>query len=96
MSLLNRFRQKKTEGEAERVARLLRTGRIAEGTIFDISDDGQDNAAQVFYSYSINGVDYESSQLLTDEQHSQKSNYTPGARIIVRYDPRQPGNSVVV
>ncbi len=96
MSFLSRFRQKKTEGEAARVARLLRTGRIAEGTIFDISDDGQDNAVQVFYSYSINGMDYESSQLLSDEQPSQKSNYAPGARIIVRYDPHQPGNSVVV
>lgn len=95
MSLLNRFWQKKTEGEAARIARLLRTGRIAEGTILDINDDDQ-AAAQVFYSYNIGGMDYESSQLLSGEQRQQKSNYAPGSRITVRYDPRQPGNSVVV
>lgn len=95
MSLINRFRRKKTEDDAARMDRLLRTGRIAEGTILDINDDDQ-AAAQVFYSYNIGGMDYESSQLLSDEQRQQKSNYAPGARIIVRYDPRQPGNSVVV
>jgi len=96
MSFINRFRQKKTEDDAGRIARLLRTGRIAEGTIFDISDDAPDAAAQVFYTYSIGGMDYESSQILSEEQHQQKSNYKPGTRITVRYDPRQPGNSVVV
>ncbi len=97
MSFISRFRRKKTEDDAGRVARLLRTGRIAEGTVFDISgDDSPDADAQIFYTYSIGGMDYESSQLLSEEQRQEKSNYKPGTRITVRYDPRQPGNSVVV
>ncbi len=96
MSLLSRFRRKKTEDDAARMARLLRTGRIAEGTIFDINDDDQAGARQIFYSYSIGGIDYESSQLLSEEQRSQSSNYIPGTRVVIRYDPHQPGNSVVV
>ncbi len=96
MSFISRFLQKKTEDDAGRRARLLRTGRIAEGTVFDISDDAPDAAAQIFYTYTIGSMDYESSQLLSEEQRQQKSNYKPGTRITVRYDPRQPSNSVVV
>ncbi len=97
MSFISRFLRKKTADDAGRVARLQRTGRIAEGTVFDISDDdAPDAAAQIFYTYTIGSMDYESSQLLSEEQRQQKSNYKPGTRITVRYDPRQPGNSVVV
>ncbi|MFN2455327.1 MAG: DUF3592 domain-containing protein [Pyrinomonadaceae bacterium] len=96
MSILSRFRRKKTEDEAARTARLRRTGRIAEGIIIDISDDESGNPAHIFYSYSIGGIDYESSQPLDEEQRSQPANYAPGTRVVIRYDPHQPGNSVVV
>lgn len=80
-----------------RRARLLLTGRIAEGTIIDIGDETSSGAfTQIFYSYNISGVDYESSQILDREQQQHPLDYAPGARITVRYDPHQPGNSIVV
>jgi hypothetical protein len=39
---------------------------------------------------------YESSQKLSAAQQERESEYAPGKQIIVRYDPRQPANSIVV
>lgn len=95
MSFLDRFRRKK-EDEAARISRLLRSGRIVEGIVIDVSPENSDLITHVFYRYNIAGVDYESSQELSPEQQLQAINYAPGARIVIRYDPRQPGNSIVV
>jgi Protein of unknown function (DUF3592) len=95
MSLLDRFRRKK-EDEASRFARLSKTGRLTEGSVLDITADDQERITQVFYTYNIAGVEYESSQKLTTEQSARPAGYAPGSTIVVRYDPRQPGNSIVV
>jgi hypothetical protein len=96
MSLLSRFRRKKGgNDEVMRRARLLLTGRIADGMIFDTQTD-ETGAIFVFYSYNIGGVDYESSQALNYDQRRRQAEYKPGASITVRYDPRHPTNSVVV
>jgi hypothetical protein len=50
----------------------------------------------IYYTYEISGVDYQSSQHLNAEQQQRPLDYSPGAIITVRYDPRQPANSVVV
>jgi hypothetical protein len=96
MGLLGLFRRKQDNTEAARRARLLRAGRIAEGTVFDIGTDEQGTLTHVFYSYEINGVDYESSQTLDETQAARPADYAPGARVTIRFDPRQPANSVVV
>ena len=96
MGIFDLFRRKKVDDEAARRARLLQTGRIADGTIFDISTDQSGAITQIFFNYNISGVEYEASQALEPEQRLRQSDYAPGARITVRYDPRQPGNSVVV
>lgn len=96
MSLLSFFRRSKSDGEAERRARLLTRGRIAEGRILDISELDSGQITHIFFSYSINGVDYESSQTLDATQQNKQSEYAPGAPVTIRYDPNQPGNSVVV
>jgi hypothetical protein len=95
MSLLDRFRKKK-EDETSRITRLLKTGRIVEGHILDITSDAAGRITHVFYAYNIAGVEYESSQLLDNQQQTSAKRYWPGARVEIRYDPRQPGNSVVV
>lgn len=95
MSFLDRFRRKK-EDEAARIFRLLRSGRIVEGIVIDVSPENSELITHVFYRYNIAGVDYESSQELSAEQQLRAIDYAPGARIVVRYDPRQPGNSIVV
>jgi hypothetical protein len=96
MGLLSFFRRDRRDAEAERRTRLLRTGRIADGTVFDVGMNDADEISHVFYSYSINGVEYESSQTLDDSQRQRPASYAPGASITVRYDPHQPANSVVV
>jgi hypothetical protein len=97
MGILDIFRRKQTgDPEEERRAALLRAGRIAEGSIFDVITDEAGAITQVFYNYEINGVEYESSQTLDPRQRERSADYFPGARVTVRFNPRQPGNSVVV
>ena len=96
MGLFALFRRGKTDPEAARRAHLLRAGRIADGTVFDVGTDDAGVITHVFYHYEISGVEYESSQTLDDSQRSRPIDYSPGASITVRYDPHQPANSVVV
>ena len=95
MTFLDRFRSKK-EDEASRISRLLRTGRMVDGCILDAVTDGDGLIVQVTYSYTLAGVQYESSQDLSKEQQQHPSRYAPGRQIIVRYDRQRPANSVVV
>ena len=96
MGIRDFFRRSKTDDEAERRDHLLRAGRITEGSIFDVITDEAGAITHVFYNYEINGVEYESSQLLDAGQRQRSGDYFPGARVTVRFNPRQPGNSVVV
>ena len=99
MSLWNLFQKEKPDSknaERERHQRLLTTGRIAEGRIIDVDGAGLDDIKQIFYVYNVNGADYESSDFLTADQRERMGEYAPGSKISVRYDPRQPANSVVV
>ena len=96
MPLSNLFRRKKTDPEAERRARLLAGGRIADGIILDTGNDEAGSIRQIYYRYEVSGVEYESSQLLDDSQRQHEGTYCPGASVTIRYDPHQPGNSVVV
>jgi hypothetical protein len=95
MSFLNRFRRK-IEDEPSRIARLSKTGRMTDGNIIDAVSDGDGKITEVTYTYMLAGVQYESSQPLSDVQQQHDTDYAPGKQIIVRYDPRQPANSIVV
>jgi hypothetical protein len=96
MGILDIFRRKPNDDEAARRAALLRTGRITEGSIFDVITDDAGTITHVYYNYEINGVEYESSQTLDPGQRTRSADYFPGARVTVRFNPRRPGNSVVV
>ena len=96
MGIRDFFKRSKTDDEAERRQALLRAGRITEGSIFDVITDEAGAITHVFYNYEINGVEYESSQLLDAGQRPRSGDYFPGARVTVRFNPRQPGNSLVV
>ena len=95
MSFLNRFR-KKTEDEPSRIARLAKTGRMTDGQIIDAISNRDGKIVQVTYTYMLAGVLYESSQALSELQQQRHAEYVPGKQITVRYDPRQPANSIVV
>ena len=95
MSFFNLFRKKK-EDEASRIARLSKTGRMADGRIIDAVSTDDGIITQVTYSYTLAGVQFESSQTLNTTQQQRSRDYAPGRHIIVRYDPKAPANSIVV
>jgi hypothetical protein len=96
MALFDRFRSKKQDPEIARRLWLRRGGRIADGAVFDIGTDPAGSETHIFYSYTVNGVEYQSSQFLDQDQLTRPHDYSPGARVTIRYDPHQPGNSLVV
>jgi hypothetical protein len=95
MSLLARFRSKKEDPEVARRALLLRAGRLGEATILDTEIDG-DGHEMLSYSYTVGGVDYQTFQRLDADQLLRKTDYLPGSRVVLRYDPHRPVNSFVV
>ena len=95
MSFLDRFR-KKVEDEPSRIARLSKSGRMTDGRIIDAVSAVDGRITQVTYTYMLAGVLYESSQALDIPQQERSNDYAPGKQIVVRYDPRQPANSIVV
>jgi len=95
MGFFDRFKKKrKIDSEALRLEHLQQNGRITEGIIIDseTSDTGEEI---VFYVYSVQGVDFESSELLTGEKMLDLLKYAPGAKVGVRFDPKNHGNSML-
>ena len=72
---------------------LTHFGRVTEGRVLDSQQD--DSGTTIFYRYHIANVDYETSQRLAPEQMVRGQLYVPGASITVRYDPKNPGSSIV-
>ncbi len=95
MGLFNLFKKKPSNSEALRLEHLEKNGRITDGIITDseTSDTGDEI---VFYIYTIQGVDFESSEILTEEKLLNPLKYAPGAKIGVRFDPKNHGNSMLV
>ena len=95
MALFGFFKKKETvDPEIARRKFLSEHGRITDGRIIDtvINHRGQEVA---LYLYTLNGVDFESSELLSDEQRRDPLKYAPGAKIGIRYDPKNQGNSML-
>lgn len=97
MGILDRIFGKthRPDPERERREHLFAIGRITDGIIVDTETRG-DGREVVFYTYSLNGVDFESSELLSDEQMREPLRYAPGAKVGIRYDPKNQGNSSLV
>jgi len=95
MRLFDIFKRRKPEiSDNGRQEFLLKRGRITEGTIID-SDTMQNGDEIVYYFYTINGVDFESSDILNEKQKQDPIKYAPGAKVSIRFDPRNHGNSVL-
>jgi hypothetical protein len=86
--------------ERQRRQRLSQIGRICDGTVLDvqeISANGHGPTQLLIYSYDVGGVSYESSQDVTHLREIVDINSCRlGLPSSVRYDPRNPGNSIVV
>lgn len=95
MGLFDIFRaKKKINPEVERRVFLQTKGRITEGTIID-SETNASGEEIVYYYYNIQGVDFESSEILTEDQCQDPLRYAPGAKVGVRFDPKNHGNSIL-
>ncbi len=94
MGFLDKLRKRKIVDPNERRRHLLATGRITDGVIIDTNIDENGNEVALFL-YTLNGVDFESVEVLTDEQRLDPVRYAPGAKVAVRYDSRNQGNSIL-
>ena len=102
--LVLRRRPTAEEIERERRAELVRSGRIMDGTILDISEfeesPARDRPAEIhfiLYKYEIGGVAYESSQDVSALRDLvNPAQLRLGFPCSVRYDIHRPENSIVV
>src|ERR1700687_4012193 len=97
-----RRRKPKTGDELERERRewLDRVGRITDGTVIDVQEmPGSSDRPSTFliFQYDVAGVSYEASQDVTYLRQFINLHYCRlGLPTSVRYDPQNPGNSIVV
>jgi hypothetical protein len=96
-------RKPKTPEQLERERRMWLdgVGRITDGTVIDVQelsgDDGRRPAALLIYKYDVAGVSYECSQDVTHLRHwINLHSCRLGLPTSVKYDPQNPGNSLVV
>jgi len=93
--MLGLFRKKKLElTDAERKEHLRRNGRITDGIIIDTATTN-DGREIVYFTYTLNGVDFESSEILTVEQAADPLRFAAGQKVSIRYDQKNQGNSTL-
>ncbi len=95
-------RKPKTADDLERERRewLDRIGRITDGTVIDVQEmAGRRDRPSTFliYQYDVAGVSYEASQDVTYlRQFINLHSCRLGLPTSVRFDPQNPGNSIVL
>ena len=98
--LFRRKPQSEADIERERRAWLDRVGRITDGTVIDVQETTtptNKNMILLIYQYDVAGVSYEASQDVTYlRQWINLHSCRLGLPTSVRYDPHNPGNSLVV
>ena len=96
--LLRRRRKTPEEVERERRTWISKVGRITDGTILDVQEtDGAHPGQFIIYQYDVAGVSYEASQEITYlRQFVNLPSCRLGLPTSVKYDPHNPGNSIVV
>jgi hypothetical protein len=78
------------ERERRRRAALLETGKMGDATLVEAHD------TLLFYSYDVRGIEYTASQDVSDLGGYLPADLPLGAPVLMRYDPRNPANSIVV
>jgi hypothetical protein len=95
-------RKPKSAEELERKRRewLDNVGRITDGTVIDVQElrlDDQHPSTMLIFQYDVAGVSYEASQDVTYlRQWVNLHSCRLGLPTSVKYDPQNPGNSLVV
>ncbi|MFB3915863.1 MAG: DUF3592 domain-containing protein [Terriglobales bacterium] len=94
--------QRKTPEQIEqaRRQRISATGRITDGTVLDVREinpNGHGTIQLLIYTYDVGGVSYEAAQDITSlRQFVDIDSCRIGLPASVKYDPHNPGNSIVV
>jgi hypothetical protein len=101
IALWVRSRRKSPEQrERERRLRISEIGRITDGTVIDVTQLTAKDAAEsqlLIFRYDVAGVSYEASQDITHLRHLvDLHSCRLGLPVSIRYDPVNPGNSIVV
>jgi hypothetical protein len=97
--LLRRKPKSADDLERERRHWLDQIGRITDGTVIDVQEmeSGKGPSILLIYQYDVAGVSYEASQDVTYlRQWINLHSCRLGLPTSVRYDPQNPGNSIVV
>jgi hypothetical protein len=98
--LLRRKPKTADDLERERRERLDKVGRITDGTVIDVQEmTGTNNrpSTLLIYQYDVAGVSYEASQDVTYlRQLINLHSCRLGLPTSVRFDPQNPGNSIVL
>ncbi len=83
--------------EALRRQRIAERGRVADATVLEVHEQGDDGSAKqiVVYSYQIAGVEYHCSQDLAALGTAVDLPACCLGPASVKYDPRSPGDSIV-
>ena len=101
-AVLSRKSKKSAEQiEYERRTELTLGGRIIDGNIIDVNELEDDVTGRqlilLVYNYDVAGVTYEASQDVTHlRQFIDLYSCRLGLPASVRYDPHNPGNSIVI
>lgn len=93
--------RKKTpeQREQERRVWISQKGRITDGTVMDVHEAEQGSAPVqlLIYNYDVAGVSYEASQDVTHlRQFVDLHSCRLGLPASIKYDPHNPGNSIVI
>ena len=101
LALLRRKPKAPADLERERRTLIDAIGRITDGTVIDVHElspsNGHYPAVMLVYKYEVAGVSYECSQDVTYlRQWINLHSCRLGLPTSVKYDPHNPGNSLVV
>jgi len=78
------------ERERQRRAMLVAHGKMGDASLTEVRED------HVFYAYLVRGVEYTASQDVSLLQQYMPPDLSQLAAVSVRYDPRNPANSIVL
>jgi hypothetical protein len=98
--LLRTKKQTPEEKERERRVWINMNGRITDGTVMDVHEIREDECEPIqllIYNYDVAGVSYEASQDVTHlRQFIDLHSCRLGLPTSIKYDPQNPGNSIVI
>jgi hypothetical protein len=78
------------ERERRRRAVLVAGGKMGDATLLELRGD------MLFYSYNVRGVEYTACQDIGPLKAMLPAEISTGGPVSVKYDPRNPANSIVM